>query len=156
MSVPELVVRHAAWIRNRAKRYYAEAADAEDLAGETIYKCLRLASHYDSEKDFKPWVATIMANTFINQYNRRKCVKFIVGIDDCLHPMTAGSADQMTRVKDIIRHIRHCYRKSVCLSAVVLYLKGYNYEEIAAIENITIGTVKSRLHAGRKMLRLLM
>lgn len=40
MNIDKLVVEHADWIRKKARRYYANLMDADDLAGETIYKCL--------------------------------------------------------------------------------------------------------------------
>ncbi len=152
MSIDELVVKHAGWIRQKARRYYADSQDADDLASDTIFKCLSQGQRFDSDKNFKPWALTIMENTYITQYNRRRCVMFtrLEGYDP--YAVDVG-ADQSARVKRILSIIRECNRKSCCIECVLLYAKGYSYDEIGKKLNIPVGTVKSRLSAGRKMLR---
>lgn len=49
--------------------------------------------------------------------------------------------------------IRECARKSVAIECVILYAKGYNYDEISKMLRIPKGTVMSRISNGRKMLR---
>ena len=41
MNIEDLVVKHAGWINKKARYYYADESDADDLASETIYKCLK-------------------------------------------------------------------------------------------------------------------
>lgn len=152
MNIEELVIKHAAWIRKKARRYYSDEYEADDLASETIYKCLSQGKRFDSERSFKPWALTIMENTYITQYNRRRCVMF-TGLDDYDPYSESESADQRASVQRILSVIRECARKSCCIDCVLLYAKGYSYDEIADIEGIPVGTVKSRVAAGRKMLR---
>lgn len=152
MNIEELVVKHAAWIHKKARRYYPNGYDADDLASETIYKCLSQGKRFDSERNFKPWALTIMENTYITQYNRRRCVLF-TGLDDDYPYFSSENADQLASVQRIISVIRECARKSRCIDCVLLYAKGYSYDEIADMEGIPVGTVKSRVAAGRKMLR---
>lgn len=151
MDIEDLVVAHAGWIRKAARRYYSDDCDADDLAGETIYKCLSQARRFDSDRSFKPWALTIMENTFKTQYNRRKCVLF-TGYGDHGQYVGTECTDQRTSVKRILSIIRECGRKSCCIECVLLYAKGYSYGEIADIVGIPIGTVKSRVAAGRRML----
>ncbi len=152
MGIEDLVVQHATWIRQKARCYYSDTSDADDLASETIYKCLNNGKRFDSARSFKPWALTIMENTFITQYNRRRCVMF-TGLDGYDLYSDSESADQLVSVQRILSVIRECARKSRCIECVILYAKGYSYDEIADIEGIPVGTVKSRVAAGRKMLR---
>ncbi len=152
MNIEELVVKHAGWIRNKARRFYSDEYDADDLASETIYKCLSQARRFDSERSFKPWALTIMENTFKTQYNRRKCVLF-TDYDDYDPYIGNEYADQRASINRILSIVRDCGRKSRCIECVLLYAKGYSYDEIAEIVGIPVGTVKSRVAAGRKMLR---
>ena len=76
MDIGELVVRHVDWIRRQARFYYTNEEDADDLASETIYKCLNQGRLFDPGRNFKPWIVAIMSNTYITQYNRRRCVMF--------------------------------------------------------------------------------
>lgn len=152
MNIENLIVEHAGWIRRKARRYYADDNDADDLASETIYKCLCNARRFDSGMSFKPWALAIMENTYITQYNRRRCVLF-TGYDEYDPYLGDEYADQRASVNRILSIVRDCGRKSRCIECVLLYAKGFSYEEIAAKIGIPVGTVKSRVSAGRKMLR---
>lgn len=152
MTVEELVVEHAGWIRRKAQRFYADEYDADDLASETIYKCLSHAKRFDSDRSFKPWALTIMENTYKTRYNRRRCVLF-TGYEDYASYRGNEYADQRAMLNNILSIVRDCGRKSCCIECVLLYAKGYGYDEIASIVGIPVGTVKSRVSAGRKMLR---
>lgn len=152
MGIEDLVVEHAGWIRGKARRYYTDASDADDLASETIYKCLSQAGRYDTKMSFKPWALAIMENTYITQYNRRKRVLF-TGYEDYDPYPGYEYADQRASLNRMLSIIRCCSRKSCSIECVMLYAKGYSYNEIADIIGIPVGTVKSRVSSGRKMLR---
>lgn len=150
MDVEKLVVTNLGWIRNYAHRFYSNERDADDLASETVFKCLTYSSRFDKGKSFKPWVVSIMANTFKTQFARRKCVSFVCFEDTFF---SSDYADQLADLNRLISVIRECSRKSRCIACVLLYAKGYSYEEISEITKVPVGTVKSRVFAGRKMLR---
>lgn len=152
MSIEDLVVKYAGWIRKTAHRYYSDEFDADDLASETIYKILSQGERYNPNKSFKPWALTIMENTYKTQYNRRRCVLF-TGYEDYDSYIASDSAEQRMSVKQILSIVRKCGRKSRSIESVLLYARGYSYEEIAEIAGIPVGTVKSRVASGRKMLR---
>lgn len=152
MNIEDLVVKHAGWIRRKARRYYADEFDADDLASETIYKCLSQARRFNHDMSFKPWALAIMENTYITQYNRRKCVLF-TDYEDYDPYMGEEYADQRASVNRILSIVRDCGRKSCCIECVLLYAKGYSYDEIAEKIGIPVGTVKSRVSSGRKMFR---
>ena len=151
-TVEQLVAANFGWLRNAALRYCRNFDDAEDLAVETAEKLLRHKGKYDAEKNFRPWALTVMRNTFITQYHRRKCIPF-TSLDDGCRAVSSYLADQQMAVSAILSAIRKYTRKSVAVECVVLYAKGYNYCEIAAMLDIPIGTVMSRISNGRKMLR---
>lgn len=151
MSVEELVVKYFAWVISKARTFYDDEADAEDLAGETAYKCLNSARRFDNAKDFKPWALTIMRNTFITQYNRRACVQF-ERFPDYETRYSEDYADSRASVNRILSIIRDCGQKSCCIESVMLYARGYSYDEIGRRLGIGTGTVKSRVSAGRRLL----
>lgn len=152
MELEELVVMHAGWIRKKARYYYTDESDADDLASETIYKCLCQKERFDTSRSFKPWAHTIMENTYKVQYNRRKCVLF-TGYDEVGNATGNLFSDQRAIIRQIISIMRKQMQESCCIGCVLLYAKGYNYSEIADKEGIPVGTVKSRIAAGRKMLK---
>lgn len=152
MKLEHLVTENISWIRRKAQLLCPNEYDAEDLASETVEKILRSRDKFDSKKDFRPWALTVMRNTFITWYNRRMCVPFM-RMDDDFSYASPYLADQEMAVSHILSAIRDCARKSVAIECVVLYAKGYNYEEISQMLGIPKGTVMSRISNGRKMLR---
>jgi len=58
----------------------------------------------------------------------------------------------MIMYNDIISVIRKCSQKSRCIDSVIYCAKGYTYDEISDFLHIPIGTVKSRISSGRKMI----
>jgi RNA polymerase sigma-70 factor (ECF subfamily) len=93
-----------------------------------------------------------MTNIFITQYNRRQCVMFTSL--DSYHPYRdSDHADQLAAVNRIMSVVKECSMKSCCIESVMLYADGYSLVEIADILQIPVGTAKSRISSGRKMLR---
>lgn len=152
MNIADLVVKHAGWIRRKARQFYADKNEADDLASETMYKCLSNARKYNPEKSFKPWALAIMSNIYITWYNRRRCVLF-TGLDDYDPFRESDRADQRAAIDRIMEVVKECSRKSCCIECVMLYADGYSHDEISKRLGIPVGTVKSRISAGRKMLR---
>lgn len=152
MNIEHLVVEYYDWLLRKARRYYANEYDAEDLASETIEKLLVSKTHFDTRKSFKPWALTVMQNTYITRYNRQMCVPF-VSLDGDYTLASSYLADQELAISNILEAVRKCARKSISIECVILYAKGYNYQEIAKMLRLPVGTVMSRISNGRKMLR---
>ena len=62
-------------------------------------------------------------------------------------------ADSIANYNDVLEAIHRSARVSIGVRCVILYAKGYSYEEIADIDGIKLGTVKSRIVAGRAVIR---
>ncbi len=156
MSVEDLVVEHAEWIRNKARWFYSNREHADDLAGETIFRCLSQGAKFEANRSFKPWALTIMTNTYITQYNRRRCVLFTSNHDNAIDICHSESADQLAAVNSILKVVHECSNKTVNMECVMLYAQGFSQQEIAARLGLPLGTVKSRISLGRKLLRKLL
>lgn len=152
MDIERLVVDNISWLRSKARLFLLNEYDADDLTHETIEKLLRSRERYDARKEFRPWALAVMRNTFITQYNRRRCVPF-TGMEEEYSFASPLSADQSAAISNIISTIRAAARRSVAIECVILYAKGYNYAEISQMLGIPKGTVMSRISNGRKMLR---
>lgn len=151
-SVEEMVVNNIDWINRKARTYYDDHSDADDLAGETILKCLSHSAAYNG-RDFKPWVTAIMCNTYITQYNRKKKVLFSpLGNEDMTHDSCVS--DTASSVKNILSVARSMLRMSRSVECVMLYAKGYTYAEISKKMGVSSGAVCSHISIGRKMLRV--
>ena len=154
MDITPLIIAERGWIYRTARKYFKDRHDAEDLAGETICKCLSQAHRYDCRRGFRPWVKAVMTNTYITFYNHRQCVDFAPydATDEEIY-FAPERSDQQAAFNSIVSVLRDCRRRSCSIESVLLYAVGYSYEEIADAEHIPVGTVKSRVAAGRRMLR---
>lgn len=151
MVVSELVAVHYEWIMKCAYRYCTNRMDAEDLAGETILKILSRKEKYDCTRPFKPWCCVIMLNTYITYYNHESLVRFD-GEDVALKNGACNDVEQRINARNMLYTIEEIGVKSLSVGCVLLYAQGFSYEEISTRLNIPLGTVRSRISYGRRMI----
>lgn len=130
---------------------------AKDLMQETLYRALANKDKYHVGTNIKAWMYTIMRNIFINNYRRKTKQNTIFDnssndfLLDHNQPAVANGAESILRVKDIqqaIHQLPEIFRKPF-----LLYFDGYKYHEIAVVLNEPLGTIKSRIHFARKLLK---
>jgi RNA polymerase sigma-70 factor (ECF subfamily) len=153
-----------------AMRMTRNPADAADLVQETFVKAFQAFGQFQQGTNLKAWLYRIQTNTFINSYRKNQRNPYQGTIDD-LEDWQLGNAESVTQslstrsaeaeaidhlpdsaVKDALQAIPEDFRLAVYLADV----EGFSYQEIADIMKTPVGTVMSRLHRGRKMLRELL
>ena len=155
-----------------AMRFTRNASDAEDLMAEALEKAWNALDSLDDRDRFDGWIMRILSNTYISQWRRRKVRDEIFDdetltddLDDRsslyarLHQpflLWWGTPEQTfvnnLLVEDIagaLDGIADVYREVV----VMVELLGFTYEETAESLEVPIGTVRSRLNRGRRMLQ---
>jgi RNA polymerase sigma-70 factor (ECF subfamily) len=148
-----------------AQRMTKDGNDAEDLVQETYTKAYRFWDRFEPGSNCRAWLFKIMTNIFINEYrskSRSPVATSIEDIDDSyLYGQLAGlepaeNPEQKLFAKildDDVRKAIESLPEDFRLVAVLSFLEGFSYQEIAEIANLQIGTVKSRMHRGRKLLQ---
>ncbi len=130
---------------------------AKDLVQETMYRAIANREKYNAGTNIKAWLYIIMRNIFINNY--RKKIKQNVIFDstpndfliDYNQSSISNLAESRLRLKEINAVVFHL--PSIFKEPFLLYFDGYKYHEIARILNEPIGTIKSRIHFARKLLK---
>jgi len=147
-----------------ALRMTSDPNDANDLLQETYMKAYRFFDKFEKGTNCKAWLFRIMKNSFINMY--RKSTKEPAKVDyneieEFYHTIRAESNDPNDLEEKLFRNLldddvsRALETLPPDFRTVVILcdIEGFAYEEIADFVECPIGTVRSRLHRGRKMLR---
>lgn len=152
-----------------ALRMTKNPADAQDLVQETFAKAYAAFSRFQQGSNLVGWLYRILTNTFINAYRKKQREPYQRGLDE-LEDWQLGGAESFTSsstrsaeaeaidhlpdsaVKDALEAIPEDFRVAVYFADV----EGFSYQEIAGIMKSPIGTVMSRLHRGRRMLKELL
>lgn len=143
------------WIVGVACRMAGDEADGEDLAHDTIIKALLAVVRFDRSRDLKPWLLSIMANTWKSRERHRSCVQFCPLVEGVAALVPHDPLD-VAASRTLVSLIRDMARRDIAMRSLWLYAEGYDYGEIAEATGARTGTVKSRIHYARKRLKRLL
>lgn len=143
-----------------ALRLTRNAADAEDLVQETYARAFRSAGSFRPGTNLRAWLFTILHNQFLN--DRRRARRNLVEVDSEITDAASASlaADTPTAEDALVRRAKaddvrsaletlpDAFRDAVWLRDA----EGFSYVEIAAMLQVPVGTVMSRLSRGRRLL----
>ena len=155
---------HADALYNFAYHLTYEDARAQDLVQDAYLKAFRFIESYKVGTNAKAWLFRILKNSFINQYRKKSRRPNQVDFEDFLTyqekdvKMTSQQLDLRQEifqgmlgdeVTKAINSLPVDFKTVILLCAIA----GFTYEEISKIVDIPIGTVRSRLHRARNMLK---
>jgi RNA polymerase sigma-70 factor (ECF subfamily) len=152
-----LLVNNADFLKPFAVNLTKDSESAKDLYQETLYKALANQEKYNVGTNIKAWLFTIMRNIFINDYRRKVKQQTIFDNtpNDYLlnykQPATYNSAETDLRIKEIYKAVHQL--PEIFKTPFQLYFEGYKYHEIAEELDEPLGTIKSRIHFARKLLK---
>src|SRR5437870_3074592 len=156
-----------------ALRMTRQREAAEDLLSEVYAKAWKSFSQFEAGTNLRAWLYKILTNTYINHYRQKQREPLMVELDRPENPDTGAGGDLYDRIlgaspspfdnpdqalanrildqdlKKAIDGLPDEFRMAVLLSDV----QNFSYQEIADILDIPIGTVRSRLWRGRRLLQ---
>lgn len=155
---------HSDALYNFAYHLTGNEEDANDLFQEALLKAWRFVDKYEAGTNAKAWLFTIAKNAFINEYRRKAKAPNRVELQDYVAyqdrqdtPLTSGMdlREEMFQyligdeVSLAINQLPVDFRTVILLCDV----EDFKYDEIASILDVPIGTVRSRLHRARNLLK---
>lgn len=156
---------HIEALYNFAYRLTYDADDANDLVQDAYLKSFRFINSFQKGTNAKAWLFRILKNSFINDYRKRSKqpaqvdYQEVEGFYNSERTESAATVDlRVDTVKNMIGdEITNALNSlDVDFRTVIILcdLEGFTYEEMAKLLDIPIGTVRSRLHRARNLLRV--
>jgi len=152
-------------LHRTAFRLTRSREDAADVVQETFLRAYRTFSNFAPGTNCKAWLFTIMYSVFVNRYRKAKREPIPVSLEEVeerfhLGVTAAWDSDQdawdvgaewpRTEVGNALDRLPESFRSAV----VLVDLEELSYEEAAAVLSCPVGTLRSRLFRGRKLLFL--
>ncbi len=153
----QMLLSNADFLKPFAITLTHDSEAAKDLFQETLYRALANKDKYNVGTNIKAWLYTIMRNIFINNY--RKKVKQATVFDSTPNEYllnqhqgaVANAAIEGINLKEVQQAIYNL--PEIFRNPFLLYFDGYKYHEIADMLGEPLGTIKSRIHFARKLLK---
>jgi RNA polymerase sigma factor (sigma-70 family) len=155
---------HADALANFAYYLTQNDTESDDLWQDTMMKAYRAADSYQEGTNAKAWLFRIMKNTFINEYKRKKRRGYQVDYEEIgvFHDEEDSPLTSYTDLRselfsnmmgdEMMNAINELPMESRTI-LILCYVEEFQYEELAAIFEIPIGTVRSRLSRARTLLK---
>ncbi|MCE9559604.1 MAG: sigma-70 family RNA polymerase sigma factor [Armatimonadetes bacterium] len=148
---------------NLGYRLTGNMTEAEDLVQESYVRAFRFFHRYDRGLSFSSWLYRIITNVHIDQLRRKSRIK-TTSLD---HSGTEGNtawdiADEQaspeqsmmqSQLEEPLQLALRAMTPEFRIAVMLADVEGMAYEEIAEIMKISVGTVRSRIHRGRKQLK---
>ena len=153
----QLLINNTEFLKPFAITLTRDNEVAKDLLQETMYRALANKEKYHVGTNIKAWLYTIMRNIFINNYRRKAKQntifdntpnEFLLNYNQVA---ITNAAEGVLKLKDIQAAVFKL--PAIFRNPFMLYFEGYKYFEIAEMLHEPLGTIKSRIHFARKLLK---
>lgn len=143
---------HMRSLYGTAYRIMGNAHDAEDVVQETYLRAYRAFDRYTPGTNIRAWLFTILHRVRTDEFRRRGRSPSTVELVDDGPPVAPAAERLFTGGEDVglaLEQVPESFRTAILLRDV----QEFSYQEIARILDVPIGTVMSRIHRGRALLK---
>jgi RNA polymerase sigma-70 factor (ECF subfamily) len=155
---------HLNALYNFAYKMLGNKLDADDMIQETYLRAFRFFNSYEKGTNCKAWLFRIMKNVIINKYRKEQKEAANVDYDDVMNYISNIKSIQFDMddfqqkmfsklLDDEMTGALNSIHDDFKIVVILCDLEGLSYEEIAEFLHCPIGTVRSRLHRGRRLLQ---
>ncbi len=130
---------------------------ARDLVQETAFKAFKYRDRYEPQTNLRAWLMTIMRNSFINEYRKRKRRQTLNDntsndyLLDSGHQSVSNQGESTVMQEEIIKVVNTL--EDWARIPFLMHFQGFKYEEIADELEVPLGTIKSRIFFARQKLQ---
>jgi RNA polymerase sigma-70 factor (ECF subfamily) len=142
-------------LRRYARALTRDVVTADDLVQDCLTRALGKLHLWHDGTDLRAWLFTILHNQYVNQIRRSVREGAAVGLNEN-EPLLSRAPQQGKRLE--LRDLERAIAKLPEEQRIVILLvglEGLHYEEVAAVLDVPVGTIRSRLSRGRENLRKL-
>jgi RNA polymerase sigma-70 factor (ECF subfamily) len=143
-------------LRRYARALTRNSTVGDDLVQETLARAIEKQHLWKPGTDMRAWLFAIMHNQYVNQVRRAVRDAANVEVEGCPQTLIATTDPTALRQLRELEHALGELREEQRQVVLLVGLEGMSYDETAAILNVPVGTVRSRLSRGRETLRQLM
>ncbi|HPS65485.1 MAG TPA: sigma-70 family RNA polymerase sigma factor [Ignavibacteria bacterium] len=151
-------------LRNYANKICNNELDADDLLQETYLRAFRFYNKFEKGTNCKAWLFRIMKNLFINEYRKNQKspgkvdYEEIENFYESIKSNYTDSGDAQEKIynnqlDDEVTYALNSLQDEFKTVIILCDIEGLSYEEIADFVQCPVGTIRSRLHRGRKILQ---
>jgi RNA polymerase sigma-70 factor, ECF subfamily len=142
-------------LRRYARALTRDVVTADDLVQDCLTRALGKLHLWQEGTDLRAWLFTILHNQYVNHIRRAVREGSAVGLNES-EPLLSRAPQQSKRLelRDLERAIAQLSEEQRVVILLV-GLEGMRYEEVAAVLDVPVGTIRSRLSRGREALRRL-
>ncbi len=155
---------HITAMYNFAYKLVLDEDDAKDLVQDTYLKAFRFINSFEKGTNAKAWLFKILKNSFINEFRKKSKQPAKVDYQEVEQTYNSDSVDEdftvdlrsetvQELIGDEVTNALNSLSVEFRTIIILCDLEGFTYEEMAKILDIPIGTVRSRLHRARFILR---
>lgn len=161
----QLVQEHEKYLYNIAYRLCGNREEARDLVQEALVRAYRAFRSFQPGTSFKSWLYRIVSNLYVDSLRKKSKYReesldepltFEEGEVQKALPDQSADPSQLIEENAFVGEVQKALEQlpiEYRLAVILCDVQGFSYEEIAQIMDCSIGTVRSRIHRGRKALR---
>ena len=150
----EVARDHGRFLYNVAYRLAGNDVDAQDLVQEALIRVRKGLETYEPGS-LEGWLARIVTNVFLDEVRRkrRRPTEAFPSNPDLVLPPTAAADEAPENLSDDVQAALARLPEEFRVAVVLCDIADLSYEQISASLGVPVGTVRSRLHRARRLLR---
>ncbi len=153
-QIENVILENSPILKRLANNFTKDPTEKDDLVQETFIRSLKSLEKFINHPKLVSWLYVIMKNIYLNRYRRENIHRIAekeISYTQLMSSITKNQAESKFVVNDIHNSMKALSEENYKIFS--MYLEGFKYHEIASYMAIKEGTIKTRIHSIRKVLK---